>query len=344
MAGEADAAGGLKGWEANIRALSTILTFLVGLPSLIYTINSQANARAVAFDNALQEKENSVKRVYDLLFSGLSEYEGDKANLSARAKIEAVCIYILREPTDLSNYPLGLLTPSVDTPKHVDAAQRLNDLQFGVRKILNNNAGIIGSIDSCRNYIQTEAASATERRARTDTAAAPANPAAPAIAAPQITAAAYEQTVQKVVADQKLLTANPQLNPATQPASLTLSAGRRDGWDIDVFWCEGPGAASNLPQANDVARRLASPAYSAARDAVLIGRVRLRMLPIVRQRDPGYRPLGLEVRGEAGEGPTAQKIAASLSGTGGQFQYRPSTQVTPWYLSVFVCQPQSAGD
>jgi len=75
--------------------------------------------------------------------------------------------------------------------------------------------------------------------------------------------------------------------------------------------------------------------------------VRLRILPIDKQLIPGYPSRGLQVRGEAGVGAEA-KLATAIAGhlnavpgprTGraAQFVYFPTSMVTPWYISAFIC-------
>jgi hypothetical protein len=164
---------------------------------------------------------------------------------------------------------------------------------------------------------------------------------------PPVAAQAQIATRAKVALDAPVAAHAPDavLDPLTQPGSVTLSAGRANGWDIDVFWCEGARGADNLALADKAARHLAQTVEirrqvgKAPAIVTPIGRVRLRLLTIERQREPGYRPQGLELRGEAREMAAADAIRSSLARTGLAFRYRPASQVTPWYLSVFVCQP-----
>ncbi|WP_439545113.1 hypothetical protein [Sandarakinorhabdus sp.] len=331
---------GLLRWEPQVKALATVLAFIFGLPSLIYTWRSLSNDRQIAFDRAVQQKEEIVKKNYDILFSGLADLQSDKENLSGLAKLEAVCMFINSQSLEISGYDLGVFPPDHETQQHQDAKQRLYDLQFGIKKILNNNTPVIEQISPCNRYILTAEANLNEVQERVDVESTP-KPGATSDenAAPPIKEAEAELLRKEAENNADLL--KTKLDPGTLKAVAIVGFGRNDGWAVDVFWCDGQNANVNLSLATQIAKQLNKPTFVYDNLEYPVGRVRLRILSIARQRDPGYRPLGYEVRGEATEQPVAVALTKFLSSEGAKqtFRYRRSQQVTPWYLSVFVCQP-----
>lgn len=404
---------GIKGLAGSVAPLSTILAFVVGLPSIVYTWNNQANDRARAFAAAVEVEEQRWNKLYDLYCSALSDRQAAGRGDVAEARFQALCRLASRRPADFSAFPLGTMTPRTDTPQHAAARDQVARMREGLITMLLNPATSSDRAVACMQQRQDAAdaeittarprvaAAAPAERGRVITgSAAPqavggsAPPPAPAKAVsapppryedlpplvpieseqasryvrsssrpapvvnaaqvpaaartpPPVAAAAQIATRAKVALDAPVAAHAPDaaLDPLTQPGSVTLSAGRANGWDIDVFWCEGARAADNLALADRAAAHLAQTVEirrtvgKAPATAVPIGRVRLRLLTIERQRAPGYRPQGLELRGEAGEMAAVDAIGSSLARAGLAFRYRPATQATPWYLSAFVCQP-----
>lgn len=121
-----------------------------------------------------------------------------------------------------------------------------------------------------------------------------------------------------------------------------LSSGRRDGWDVDVFWCQGEGEGLRFARARAAAVTLAgaATAESPLAPGVRLGRVRLRVLPAQLQGSSDYPRLGpIIVRDTgAGEAEAATAIQNKLR-IPDQPAYRlvPAIRPTRWYLSVFVC-------
>lgn len=414
---------GIKGLAGSVGPLSTILAFVVGLPSIVYTWNNQANDRARAFAAAVEVEEQRWNKLYDLYYSALSDRQAAGRGDVAEARFQALCRLASRRPADFSAFPLGTMTPRTDTPQHAAARDQVARMREGLITMLLNPATSSDRAVACMQQRQ-DAADAEITTARPRLAATGPGPAAnppvggaspidstppppapaKAVSAPPLqhedlpplvpTETLVERRIRKAPspapapqepetapaprmvmsqAPRYIASASPPpvavqaqiatrakvaldapvaahapgavLDPLTQPGSVTLSAGRANGWDIDVFWCEGARGADNLALADRAANHLAQmveirrQAGKAPATVTPIGRVRLRLLTIERQRDPGYRPQGLELRGEAREKAAADAVGSSLARAGLAFRYRPASQVTPWYLSAFVCQP-----
>lgn len=325
----------LKGFASSTAAITTVLSFVIGLPSLIFTWNNQGNERARAFAHAVEQEENRWNRLYELYYVALAEEANDKPAKLVEARLQAVCRLASKPVTDFAAFPLGTFFPKSGTAQHEAEKARMAVLRNGLAgMLLDEKRSSEQTVKCVQDQLADEVASLTVSRPREVIENKSATGAAP----PAVTATAVQQTKAEVSLASSVQASGPAarpFDPASQPASVTLSAGRTNGWDIDVFWCEGQNARSNLALATAATSQL-----TAARVRnLLIGRVRLRMLNLERQSDPGYRPVGLEVRGEQREQKAAFTLAAGLSSPASKFQYRPSTQRTPWYLSAFVCQP-----
>ena len=118
------------------------------------------------------------------------------------------------------------------------------------------------------------------------------------------------------------------------------------GWDIDVFWCEGPGGDGNRSRAQTIVDRLnAESARQASTRATPagglpfgLGRIRLRTLTQTVNARDGYRVGADEVRAEASETQQADALRRFLAGRDGiSLGARQSGMKTLYYLSVFVC-------
>lgn len=114
---------------------------------------------------------------------------------------------------------------------------------------------------------------------------------------------------------------------ASDPPS---GSGRLADIDLDVFWCQASGEAAKL-QAQVVA---------AALDRETSGRVRVRELPVLVNARPGYRKHGYTTtinldHPEVAYASAVQSIAEAAAGV--PFEQRGSGQLTPWYVSLFLC-------
>lgn len=156
-----------------------------------------------------------------------------------------------------------------------------------------------------------------------------------------------QATAAKVALSEVLTTA---LDPGetagvtVPPAEVTLgpllvAQGPASGWDIDVFWCAGPGEAANYTAARQVSILLAIEAARgrALAAGVRVGRVRLRT---VREQGRSNWPPGFYALSDGGDGEDAAADAATsflaskqLAIARKQSRGRP----TATYFSIFAC-------
>lgn len=132
-------------------------------------------------------------------------------------------------------------------------------------------------------------------------------------------------------------------SPVPTTADQVVGGDTADGWDVDVFWCEGRAGAESYA----AARRAAATAVGLSTGGrtlapgVRLGRVRLRVLSAKSQAS------GLFFRGRSnhvvedglpGEAEAAKALAAELSRGGAAYHVRTNLATkTKWYLSAFAC-------
>jgi hypothetical protein len=115
-------------------------------------------------------------------------------------------------------------------------------------------------------------------------------------------------------------------------APATVSNDDWRAYNLDVFWCAAVGSS-----AKDKADRIGQ----ALRSAGSKGRLRVRELGPTINASPGYRISGLMIRREENEESVAEavkKISDSAAGDSVGFLLTNSSQGTPGYMSLFVCQ------
>ena len=123
---------------------------------------------------------------------------------------------------------------------------------------------------------------------------------------------------------------------AEQQAAAPPTTPSLDQWtsyNLDIFWCAANG---------DAARNGANRIKDALQQNGAKGRLRVREFSDSINSSPGYRINGLAIRRETSEEAVAQavkKIADQAYGSQGDgFQLTLSTQGTPGYMGLFVCQ------
>jgi hypothetical protein len=124
-----------------------------------------------------------------------------------------------------------------------------------------------------------------------------------------------------------------QLPAPTEAAEKSSTARSPWGdWDFDLFYCT---------TSRDLSRQQAEQVAQALQADGAVGRIRTRPLESEVNNRPGYRVNGYEVRRTEDEAEMADKLAAfaknTLSDAGVGFEIRPTSQKTPWYISVFFC-------
>jgi hypothetical protein len=141
--------------------------------------------------------------------------------------------------------------------------------------------------------------------------------------APPPPASQLQQAARQETPVQTVLTPNP--NP--------------QGWDIDVFSCEGQGQLSRQ-LAGAVAQRLAQYAQTnQPLGGQALGRIRLRHASVAAQRQLTPDPLGHSVLGSPDEQQLLNAVVADLNLNmgGARFGIRQAPPTTPYYVSVFAC-------
>lgn len=141
--------------------------------------------------------------------------------------------------------------------------------------------------------------------------------------------ASGEAKTQASVALDQTQKFNSQQQPLPRVADSSLD--QWTSYNLDVFWCTAKG---------DQARDAASRIVNALQQKGAKGRIRLREFGDYINASPGYRISGLAIRREANEESVAQAVKAIADSAygGGDFQLTPSTQGTPGYMGLFVCQ------
>ncbi len=122
-------------------------------------------------------------------------------------------------------------------------------------------------------------------------------------------------------------------------ADTVYSIGAGNGWNVDVFWCQGINDGTLLARGKLVANALSSKVGADIGGGTVVGRIRLRGLATGFQGN-GYPSTGLLLRAEASadEQRAADSIIAYLSTASGMVFAKGSSKTrTPRYLSVFVC-------
>lgn len=142
---------------------------------------------------------------------------------------------------------------------------------------------------------------------------------------------------------------SPGRGPASteQPEMNQTSKGVLGGWNIDVFACDGPGAATNMVrQARVIAalaqEQAAQTAIGAQQGVLPIGGVRPKTLSVETNARPGYQVRSDQIRAELIEEEAANQLGAILSSaTGLTLQQIRSKTRTVNYISVFLCSGES---
>lgn len=142
-----------------------------------------------------------------------------------------------------------------------------------------------------------------------------------------ISAATSFDLVQRATEQTAVVKAEQRILPsATQPSA-------QEGWDYDVFWCEGGAEARAAAEKLAAALNVADPRH---------GRIRVRPLPRTVNERSGYGVRGYEIRAEAREQDQARRIKPALDAAlGADLVIQTSGQSTPWYISIFACPTAS---
>ena len=308
----AGSAGVLDRISRNITVVGSIIAAFVGINTALTTCSAQTIARHQTFRQAVDAEEAYWRNLYnDYLGIFRQGVTGDERS----ARLFALSVLAQRDVPEFREYSFGLLGGS-------GARELAQERLLGMKNRLNEVLTRPESSDprlAAQRQAQTFAAAIGGVRTATDRAEA---------TAPEDSAASEPAPVATGV------------NYLPQ----TLTRGDPQGWDFDIFWCGGGGAAVeavNYSIGLEAARTLAN--LAAARRTIAdgqIGRVRLIMLPEARQGGifPA-RGTGLEIRPERVRGePEAAAAVRQLIPGGGTFRVVPSDTRSPWYVSLFSCR------
>ncbi|WP_332774261.1 hypothetical protein [Phenylobacterium sp.] len=301
--------------QKSVTAVTLVVGAVVSLNTFLTSCTAQKITDYGDFRKAVAAEETYWKGLYadyETTFAG--DYKTDQARRDAK-------LFVISQLTehvvpDFAEY-------KVPEPLKAQAQRQFDTYRVGLRQILKN----------------PETSSPTVVAKLQAQAQAQADAAVPRPADGSVAPIAEQAAVAEVAPGQ---TATPSLD------TVVLSQGRAQGWDIDVFWCQGPsGETSNYVTASTVANILASRAKAGealdAAKAVTLGRVRLRPLSTTLNGRAGYNASGYQIRFEraaAGE-PAAATAVLALVNSSQPAAFTPYTvgNKTPWYLSMFVCGP-----
>jgi hypothetical protein len=305
-------AGVLDRISRNITVVGSIIAAFVAMNTALTTCSAQTIARHQTFRQAVDAEETYWRNLYnDYLGIFRQGVSGDERS----ARFFALSVLAQRNVPEFREYSFGILGGSGGREL---AQERL----LGMKNRLNEVLARPESSDprlAAQRQDQTFAAAVGGVRTATDRDQATASGDSAAIApAPVATGVNYL----------------PQ----------TLTRGDPQGWDFDIFWCGGGGAAVegvNYSIGLEAARTLSD--LAAARRTIAegqIGRVRLIMLPEARQGGTfPARGAGLEIRPERIRGePEAAAAVRGLIPGGGAFRVVASDTQSPWYVSLFSCR------
>jgi hypothetical protein len=305
----------LEALSGPVAKISAIVAALVAFNTSITTWSNGTVQRYAGFRSAVTAEETFWKERFDDYFEALAL---DPSSPNRRAKLSALSILADHQIPDFKEYRLGLFD---DVEAKKTATERLRAMQKNLR-------------DAIAEPAASDSVVAAERKV--------------------VNAFDVEQSAvgQKPDVTQQAAQARPEIkvSPAPTPSRDTqlLAAGDPNGWDVDVFWCAGREPEQGIYEsARKVAERLADaagPGASRPEGLEKLGRIRLRVLPELRQgAGKGYPDSGAVIRFEPG-GPEAAAATAlrTLIDPGARvFSLEPVRTRTEWYLSVFVCQEVS---
>lgn len=309
---EPDRAGDLmEKFSGTITKLTVIVGGVVALNTAITTFSNDRVARFSAFRQAVAAEESYWKALYD---DYQSTFDAELAVDVPRREAKLFAI------SNLANHPVPSFEEyGVSAGLKQEARLRLAAMQGSLLDALRDRRA---SGKRVADAVNAAAFAVDEASVGTGTGATT-GPAAP-VTPPSRTA------------------------PAVSYQTKVLAAGRKEGWDIDVFWCQGSGEAELYATAYQAAAELArlSTAGQPIEPGVILGRVRLRSLPVRFQQDPGYaaRDTVLVYDGGRGEKEAAEALRRRLRERPQlpPFALVPSTGRSQWYLSAFVCPPAAA--
>lgn len=315
---------------SRLNSVGALATAIVGLCSTMFACSADNIKRNDAFISALSAQEKQWQGLYDQFFGAISVK--DDAELRDK-RLLSICQFSDRPIPDFSEHRLGYFWIFDDEQRQKAASDQLNKLKLGLRTALaTEGVGSPASVDCILNRQAEAAADESKLRAREE-ADTPQGSA-------MVTNRELSETVSQVRTSQTVI-AKAKIDKRLPDTTLTLTVGASNGYDIDIFWCEGPEAPRYRQSAQLVAGLLAEDSRSKRKlgDLYAIGRIRLRPLSIENQLSGNYPARGFEVRGDVDEDKMLALLTKRLNAQTGVGPFIPfvSGSNTKWYLSVFVC-------
>ena len=319
--GHDDRTGGndaaLEKLSRRITLLGSIIAAFVAMNSALTTCTNDTAARYAGFRQAVAAEEAFWKELYS---DYLGVFGANVAPEEKTAKLFAISALADRHVPDFTEYRLGLLD---NREAKQLAKQRFTTMQLRLKQALDRAESSDPKLIAARQAQQFASAEAT------------------ALKPPPGSEAAQLRS--------EVTTVSPTESVGLTFETLTLSRGRANAWDVDVFWCAGGGTeveTVNFALARDRARLLAAAADKGELLApgVRLGRIRVRVLPESRQ---GVNPrtqvahprLGdpNQLRSEPRERAASDPVLNLINQGQAKFIYFSSGTRTPWYFSLFSC-------
>lgn len=306
--------GMLDGINGKLATLGAIVTAIVGFNSALTSCSKDTVARYEAFRGAVTTEESFWKDRYTEYVAISSEQNKDVR----RQKLFAIAALAQHPVPSFAEYSFGLMDPGKERK---EAVTRLSAMRETLLAALATDRTGDPAVAAA---VQQSVAFEREQAETVSAAAAPDQTPAPGL-------------------KPDVVTAQVDITPTTVPQ--TLSLGKPSGWDIDLFWCAGGGDETekrNYALALDRARRLgsASTAGRPVAPGVTLGRIRLRVLPELKQGGR-YPALGsgntLSVDGGNGEPEAAAAVLSLLNKVQPAFNQAASDAGSRFYLSGYVC-------
>lgn len=315
---------------SRLNSVGALATAIVGLCSTMFACSADNIKRNDAFISALSAQEKQWQGLYDQFFAAISVKEDSDLR---DKRLLSICQFSDRQIPDFSEHRLGYFWLLDDEKRQKAASEQLNKLKLSLRTALaTEGVGTRASVDCILNRQAEAAADESELRAREvpDTSQVGA----------KVTKRELSETVSQVRSSQTVI-AQANVEKRLPETTLTLTVGARDGYDIDIFWCDGPNAARFRQNAQRVAGLLTDDSRNKRKlgDLYTIGRIRLRPLSIQNQLSGKYPASGFEVRGDKYEDKMLALLTKRLNAQTDVGPFIPfvSGSDTKWYLSVFVC-------
>ncbi len=327
---EGDEGEGTDWFSKLLGLLQNRITLIGGVVSAVLAVNAGLTSctdenlqRTKAFEDRVTAEEAYWNGMYDKYLSAV-DATADPTEEAARSQVEALrkeklnilyAIATTKKNTDFRDYALGIFR--LDSVRRDNEYQRLNAMQDNLIRLIKSHSG-----SDIKEALASEATadSVRERDANGNVQAA----------------------VVKEPADAPKPVV-PDIVPLSYDAQI-LAAGASNGYDIDVFWCEGADQQTLFALAGGVARNLAN--ISNNRQAIgnkKLGRIRLRpLLKSLQTETSGYPSDGLDIRYDTTPSKDELNLAVALQAeiqksNSTHFDLRTSHSGTRYYLSLFVC-------